>query len=106
RCSHFVIGLSCNPSDYRDTDEFELAISAAGSLGLRAVRDSRRVDLRVQGRSVAATTGKRLLDALSALEPSKPRDGDILDLTTALVATVELASIVVLVCGSGVNPAK
>jgi len=106
RRSHFVIGLSCNPSDYRDTDEFELAISAAGSLGLRAVRDSRRVDLRVQGRSVPATTGKRLLDALSALEPSKPRDGDILDLTTALAGTVELASIVVLVCGSGVNPAK
>ena len=71
RRSHFVLGLSRNPSDYRHPDEFELAISAAGSLGLRAVRDSRRVDLQVQGRSMAAETGKRLLDSLAALEPSR-----------------------------------
>ena len=103
RRSHFVLGLSRNPSDYRHPDEFELAISAAGSLGLRAVRDSRQVDLQVQGRSMAAETGKRLLDALAALEPSRPREGGILELAGTIAANLPLASVVVLLCGSSVE---
>jgi uncharacterized protein (DUF58 family) len=105
RRSHFVLGLSRKPSDYRHPDEFELAISAAGSLGLRAVRDSRRVDLQVQGRSMAAETGKRLLDTLAALEPSRPREGGILELAGTIAANLPLASVVVLLCGSTVEVA-
>ncbi|MBU4464833.1 MAG: DUF58 domain-containing protein [Actinobacteria bacterium] len=106
RRSHFVIGLSRNPSDYKNTDEFELAISAAGSLGLRALRDSRQVDVRVQGRGLPASTGKRLLDALAALLPSRSREGSIEDLAGTLAATLPLASVVVLVCGSSVDPTR
>lgn len=103
RRSHFVIGLSTSSGDYADGEDFELAISAAGSIGLRAIRDSQRVDVRVQGRELAAGTGKQLLDSLSALEASRPRDGGIDQLAGVLSRTLPLASVVVLVCGSKVK---
>lgn len=103
RRSHFVIGLSTNPGEYRDDDEFELAVSAAGSLGLRAIRDSQRVEVRVQERALPAATGKQFLDGLSSLVPSKPRAGGIVELAGSVAATLPLASVVVLVCGSRVD---
>lgn len=103
RRSHFVIGLSRSSGDYASADDFELAISAAGSIGLRAIRDSQRVDMRVQGRELPAGTGKQLLDSLAAVESSKPRDGGIAELAGVLAATMPLASVVVLVCGAKVS---
>lgn len=103
RRSHFVIGLSRSSGDYASDEDFELAISAAGSIGLRAIRDSQRVDVRVQGRELPAGTGKRLLDSLSGVEQSKPRDGGIDHLAGVLARTMPLASVVVLVCGSKVS---
>ena len=102
RRSHFVIGLSRSLADYATPDDFELGVSAAGSIGLRALRDSQRVDVRVQGRDLPAGTGKRLLDSLSGVEQSKPRDGGIDHLAGVLARTMPLASVVVLVCGSKV----
>jgi len=103
RRSHFVIGLSTSPADYRGDEEFELAISAAGSLGLRALRDSQRVEVRVQERGLPAGTGKQFLDALSGLTHSRPRAGSIVELAGSVAATLALASVVVLVCGSTVD---
>lgn len=103
RRSHFVIGLSRSTGDYASDEDFELAVSAAGSIGLRALRDSQRVDMRVQGRELPSSTGKQLLDSLSAVENSKPREGGIADLAGVLAASMPLASIVVLVCGSKVR---
>lgn len=103
RRSHFVIGLSRSSGDYATADDFELAVSAAGSIGLRALRDSQRVDMRVQGRELPSGTGKQLLDSLSAVENSKARDGGIAELAGVLAATMPLASVVVLVCGSKVR---
>ena len=102
RRSHFVIGLSRSAGDYASPEEFELAISAAGSIGLRALADSQRVEVRVQGRSLPADTGKRLLDSLSMLQESAPREGGIAELGGILAATMPLESVVVLVCGSRV----
>lgn len=103
RRSHFVIGLSTSPADYRDDDEFELAISSAGSLGLRALRDSQRVEVRVQERNLPSRTGKQFLDSLSGLTHSKPRSGSVVDLAGSVAATLPLASVVVLLCGSRVD---
>jgi uncharacterized protein (DUF58 family) len=103
RRSHFVIGLSRSLSDYATADDFELGISAAGSIGLRAIRDSQRVDVRVQGRELPAGTGKQLLDSLAAVENSRPREGGIAELAGIVAATMPLASVVVLVCGSRVR---
>ncbi len=103
RRSHFVIGLSTSSGDYADPADFELGISAAGSIGLRALRDSQRVDVHVQGRALRADTGKQLLDSLAAVEGSKPRDGGIAELSGVIAATMPLASVVVLVCGARVS---
>lgn len=103
RRSHFVIGLSRSSGDYQTDADFELGISIAGSIGLRALRDSQRVDARVQGRELRSGTGKQLLDSLAALEESKPRDGSISELSGVIAATMPLASVVVLVCGSRVS---
>lgn len=103
RRSHFVIGLSRSSGDYHTAEDFELGISAAGSIGLRALRDSQRVDVRVQGRELPAGTGKQLLDSLAALEASKPREGGLANLAGVVSATMPLASVVVLVCGSKVR---
>ena len=103
RRSHFVIALSRSTADYATEDDFELGISAAGSIGLRALRDSQRVDVRVQGRELPSGTGKQLLDSLSAVESSKPGDGGIAQLSGIVSATMPLASVVVLVCGSKVR---
>lgn len=102
RRSHFVIGLSRSTGDYANAVDFELGISVAGSIGLRALRDSQRVEARVQGRELRAGTGKQLLDSLAAVEGSKPRDGGIAELSGVIAATMPLASVVVLVCGSKV----
>jgi uncharacterized protein (DUF58 family) len=103
RRSHFVIGLSRSSGDYADPQDFELGISVAGSVGLRAIRDSQRVDVRVQGRELRAGTGKQLLDSLAAVDASKPRDGGISELSGVIAATMPLASVVVLVCGTRVS---
>jgi uncharacterized protein (DUF58 family) len=105
RRSHFVIALSRSSADYRDDAEFELAISVAGSLGLRALRDSQRVEVRVQGRALPSATGKQLLDALSGVDNSRPREGSIVELAGIVSSTLALASVVVLVCGAGVDAA-
>ena len=101
RRSHFVIGLSRSLGDYADPDEFELAVSLAGSVGLRASRDSQRVELRVQGRELAAGTGKQLLDSLSGVEGSRAKEGGLAALAGTVAAHMALSSVVVLVCGRG-----
>ncbi|MGH3690169.1 MAG: DUF58 domain-containing protein [Microbacterium sp.] len=103
RRSHFVIGLSRSLAEYTTADDFELGISAAGSIGLRALRDSQRVDIRVQGRELPSGTGKQLLDSLSAVESSKAKEGGIAELAGVVSATMPLASVVVLVCGARVR---
>ena len=100
RRSHFVIGLSRSSGEYAEDEEFERAVSMAGSIGLRALRDSQRVDMRVQGRDLPAGTGKQLLDSLATVEFSKPREGGIKELAGVMSATMPLASFVVLVTGS------
>ncbi|MGX1703304.1 DUF58 domain-containing protein [Microbacterium sp. NPDC055357] len=105
RRSHFVIALSRSAADYRDSDEFELGISIAGSIGLRALRDSQRVEMRVQGRELPASNGKRFLDSLSIIDHSRPREGGIVELAGTVAATLPLASVVVLICGSNVDAA-
>jgi len=105
RRSHFVVGLSTHPGEYRSSEEFELAISVAGSIGLRALRDSRTLDVRVPSGTLRAPDGHRFLDALAALEHSRPREGGVVALAGAVAAHVPDAAVAVLVCGSKVDAA-
>ncbi len=105
RRSHFVVGLSTHPDEYRADDEFELAISVAGSIGLRAIRDSRTLDARVQKGALRAQSGRRFLDELSALEHSRPREGGIVSLSGAVSVHAPQAAVVVLVTGAKTDAA-
>jgi uncharacterized protein (DUF58 family) len=74
RRSHFVVGLSTLPDEYREAAEFELAISVAGSIGLRALRDSRVLDARTQQAAALAqlpSLPRRALDARALARPAR-----------------------------------
>lgn len=85
RRSRMAILLGLDPADYATEDEAELAISAAGSLAIRAIRDDRELavlvgeplpELELQllygARTVPAVSRRVLLDGLSRLETGVP----------------------------------
>ncbi|MGU3408530.1 DUF58 domain-containing protein [Microbacterium sp. M1A1_1b] len=51
RRSHLVVALGLARTEFADDDEFELAVSAAASLGARAIRDGREVTVVVSERT-------------------------------------------------------
>jgi uncharacterized protein (DUF58 family) len=80
RRSHLVVALGLSRAEFADEDEFELAVSAAASLGSRAVRDGREVTVVVSERTpefakravyavhrLPTVTPTRLLDAFASV---------------------------------------
>lgn len=106
RRSHFVLGLSTASAEYASTDEFELAVSIVGSVGLRALRDAFAVDLRTVGLDASPKNPRRLLDTLSGVDGTRARAGDSASLGREISGDLTAESIVVLVCGSGVTNAQ
>lgn len=118
RRSHLAIALSRNPLDYaattdaagtdgfgRGIDEFELAVSICGSLGLQALTEEKQLTVLAQEQKLPSQTGKRLLDGLSAIEAGGSR-ADIVQLARQTGVRVPNASVVVLLFGSTVEPAR
>jgi hypothetical protein len=81
RRSRMAVVLSVAQAEYADADEFELAVSSAASLGLRAVHDAREVDIVtgaeiprvVRGRlrairHIPAASRRTMLDGFSGVE--------------------------------------
>lgn len=116
RRSHLVIALSLASADYADDEEFELAVSVAGSLGVRAIRDARAVSVVVGERTpdfakrkvfavsqLSTLTRSRLLDDLSLIErvDSALSVRDVARVVSEQVAGVSIAF---LVCGSTTTP--
>ncbi len=104
RRSVLALGLSTSPDDYADPAEFETAISILGSLGLQAVRDETDVVVQTSKQTLPATTGKRLLDALSGVEWS-PRHDRFLDLAATIAQQHAGASVIMLHAGATVDAA-
>lgn len=102
RRSHLAIALSTSASDYLDPDEFELAVSTCGSLGLQALREERDLTVLVPGRALHTETGRRLLDDLSGVEITPSRQS-IVQLAKAMGNAVPNASVAVLVFGADVT---
>lgn len=112
RRSHLVVALSCARDDYANEEEFELAVSVAGSLGVRAIRDVRSLSV-VTGmetpefakrktlavKRLSILTRSRLLDDLAVvgLSESTLAIADIARVASDQVTGVSLAF---LVCGS------
>lgn len=115
RRSHIVVGLPGAAADYRDEAEFELAVSAAASIALRAVRDRRDLSV-VTGPPTEASldrevreplpipsrTGTLLLDGLSELRWDNSTVG-LGQLAALAAATLNGISLVFLLCGSAVS---
>ena len=103
RRSHVVVTISRNAGEYADPDEFELAVSAGGSIAVQAMRDDREVSVLSQDETIPTTAGRPLLDALSRIETAHAVAS-----TPELAARVKTealqASIVVLLTGSRVSP--
>ena len=114
RRSHLVIALSLATADYATEEGFELAVSAVGSLGARAIRDARNVSVVVSERtpefakrkvygvkSLSTLTRSRLLDGLAVVEQAETAlsIGDVARVTGDQSSGVSVAF---LVCGSTV----
>lgn len=115
--SHLMVALSLAWDDYADAAEFELAVSVAGSLGVRAIRDSRTVHVMASAvteefarravhdvRALNSRDRGRLLDDLAGIQ----RDARALRISQLAAVAAERAgstSIVFLVCGSTVTSA-
>ena len=112
RRSHLVIALSLAAASFATADEFELAVSVAGSLGVRAIQDVNQVVVVVSAvtpqvaagkeialRSLNTRTRSRLLDDLSGLEQAESVL-QITDLARLAAKEVSGISLAFLVCGS------
>lgn len=112
RRSHLLIALSTASADYANDEEFELAVSVAGSLGVRAIRDAREVSVDVGARtpdfakrklfdvaSLSTLTRNKLLDDLSTIEREDSALG-VRDIARVVADRVGGSSVAFLVCGS------
>ncbi len=112
RRSHLMIALSLASSDYATEDEFEMAVSVAGSLGARAIQDARNVAVVVgektaefAKRKVLAVrhlntlTRTRLLDDLAVVEHEESALG-MTDVARVAADEVTGISVAFLICGS------
>jgi len=99
RRSHLLVALSEAAGDFADDEEFELAVSVAGSLGVRAIRDARTVSVLTSSGPLATVTPTRLLDGLSGVTLSE-RAGGVRSLSRHAAQTVTGLSVAFLLCGS------
>lgn len=110
--SHLVIALSLATADYADDNEFELAVSVAGSLGARAIRDTRDVSVIVSEttpefakhrvfavKSLATLSRNRLLDDLAVVESSESAL-PLVDVARVAGGRVPGISLAFIICGS------
>jgi uncharacterized protein (DUF58 family) len=118
RRSHLVVALSLAATDYVDEEQFELAVSAAGSLGVRAIRDGRTVSVVVSSvtpefakrknytlRQLSTHLPSRLLDDLAVVD-TEPSALSIRDVARVAADEVVGISVAFLICGSAPTPAE
>lgn len=107
RRSRMAVLLGTNPLEFANADEFELGVSAAGSLGTRAIRDGRDVSVVVSGvergiRKLAATSTRFLLDDLCTVDLDEHASA-LHELSAQTVRAITDMSLVITVCGSVVG---
>ena len=118
RRSHLVVALSLATANYATEEEFEMAVSVAGSLGARAIRDARNVAVVVSEktpefakrkvfavRHLNTLTRTRLLDDLAVVEHAQSALG-IMDVARVAADEVTGISVAFLVCGSLATPTE
>lgn len=105
RRSHLGLVLSTDHSDWSDADEFELGVSVLGSLGRTSLLDEQEVTTISGANPIPSLTPGLLLDGLAGVE--REVDGmAVRDLVLRSLPFTRGASIVAVVVGSGVDPAR
>ena len=118
RRSHLVVALSLATRDYATEEEFELAVSVAGSLGVRAIHDGRTVSVVVS--AITPEFAKRSVYAVRRLAPTFPRASSttsrswiarrprsrVRDIARVVADDVVGISVAFLICGSTPTPAE
>lgn len=115
RRSRLVVAMSLADLDYSMDEEFELAVSCAASLGIRAIRDARDIAVvvgeetpefakkKVFGiRLLDSLSSNRLLDDLAGVERAAS-SLSIADVARVAADRVAGVSVAFLVCGSSVT---
>ncbi len=106
RRSHLAVGLSTGTEAYGDDpEEFELAVSVAGSVGLLALSQERDLTVLTEQSVIETRTAGRMLDGLTRVQPVG-RASDVATLAAQLASTAPSASIAVLVLGSQTSPSQ
>lgn len=100
RQAHLAIVLSLHAGDYRSEEEFELAVSVAASLGLRAFADDQEVSVFASGRQLPSFHRVSLLDALAGVEV-RPDAPDVAAAVGRSRDGLARASVVAIVTGGG-----
>ncbi|GAA2227381.1 DUF58 domain-containing protein [Herbiconiux moechotypicola] len=102
RRSHLAVALSTSTADYADPEEFELAVSVCGSLGVQALREERELTVLTQTSTLRTQTGRLLLDDLSGVETAERR-GTVTSLAQSTGSAVPGASVAFLLFGGPVS---
>ncbi|WP_251153487.1 DUF58 domain-containing protein [Cellulosimicrobium sp. Marseille-Q4280] len=105
RRSHLAVLLSTRAEDYANDDEFELAVSACGSLGLQAIKEDRGVTVLVNDGNLRGDHRTRLLDDLARVETRSQR-ASLVDVARVAGLTITDASVVAFIVGSRVTPTE
>ena len=99
RRSHLLLVLSTDLGDYADDDEFELAVSIAGSVGLAALRGGKTLTVLTHDGTLSLHGERSFLDALSGIE-ARDRAAGIAQAARAIATAAPGASVVVFVTGA------
>ncbi|WP_435771260.1 DUF58 domain-containing protein [Nocardioides sp. SYSU DS0651] len=102
RRSHLLTVVSSRLEDYASDDEFELAISIAGSLGTQALLDGQQLSAACSHASLPAGGLQRFLDGLSGLAYGW-QARRLVDVARRLSGDELTASVIALCVGSGVS---
>ncbi|HSX67380.1 DUF58 domain-containing protein [Nocardioides sp.] len=94
RRSHLNIVVDSDPASYRDEEDFELAISAAASLLVRAIMDGYDATFLCGEHAMTRGTGRSALDACSRAELSKHRFVDVAGRGSRLAPDTSLVCLV------------
>lgn len=99
RQSQVVIGLDTALASYLNDDEFELAISVAGSVVIQCLREEHPVRLLTSTDALSTVDTNRALDGLSGVDARSGRD-NVGVLGARIAQQYRTASLVILVTGS------
>lgn len=102
--SHLLLILTLNPDHYATGDDFELAVSAIGSIGQAAIREQRTLSVFTSDGILEFPSAVGLLDQLCRVE-LRPRSMPLRELAAEAALRVPGASVVALTVGSKVPPA-